>query len=113
MARGQKLYWEAFTSLMARRTRSDDKMLILYTSPSNGEWLVFAIETDIAKEPTKDASLARMLESHSHQVLEPQPTLEEALASAERYAKWWSRTRAVNSECGCDSIEDAALAAGE
>jgi hypothetical protein len=88
---------------------------IVVDSQRRGTWTVVAIETPTSKEraTSVSASIQRVFDHHSHQIVGEQTTQKKAMQLAERYARWWRGSRAASFEtCGCGEIGAAAARPG-
>lgn len=91
------LRWVPQQGCVSYVRRSDGVSLGLIVSEEIGcesSWLALAVETG-AK------SFEGVLDDHTHQALGKFPTLAEAQARCEEYAKWWRRSGAISQRCEC------------
>lgn len=115
--------WGTMVMLSTEARRSDGRSLTVQVGAlGDGRWTIVAIETGVTRVEGRpvEQTLDALFDDHAHQQLPPEPTLSKAIAVAEKYAKWWQRSRATHDDCACEAIDDkdtlrpeAAAAAGE
>jgi hypothetical protein len=100
--------WRPVSAVVSMVQR-EDRALMLYVSQGEGIlWQVGAFETPAPDlKGSAAAAIQTAFDDHSHAQLDPVPTLEDALALAEKYARWWKGSRASHFVCGCDEIKAA------
>lgn len=104
MRRDGALTWTRHVQYSAI-VRREGRLLALSVSKLGPGWGVVVVEADAADPgASAKANLEKLLESHAHEALDPQPTLEMALALAGRYARWWRVSRATHFRCDCERI---------
>jgi hypothetical protein len=99
-----------FQTMCQGSVRRDGVLLALSIAGADWDWIVAVIETPEpgpnAESLGSHAKVQSILEQHSHQVLESQPSLRAAMDLAERYAKWWKGSRATHFDCPCEEIRE-------
>lgn len=105
--------WNVVAQLTLIVNRDDGRMLHISLVRAIGEgWVGVVVEGQQPNDmqPASE-TIASTLESHAHAQLPPMPSLPEATAQAEKYAKWWQRSRATHEDCPCDVIGSTIAAA--
>jgi hypothetical protein len=101
--------WSPVSMIQACVSRSDGKglsLMLLRTGPGRRAWQVVAAEATVPHDAENAyQGIAQTLDDHAHQLLEPQDSLAQAMAVAEKYAKWWQRSGATADACACVEID--------
>lgn len=95
--------WNLQATLVATVNRGD-RAIALNMMPLNGTWMIVVVESAVEKGIANADGLRKLFDDHGHEVLSA-PTLLEAIALAEKYAKWWKGSRASHFRCECAEIE--------
>lgn len=107
--------WTLMTMMQLSVKRADGRGLTIAASPIDGRWALAAVETSVRKTVDEaergglEEGMQAVFDDHGHQVLPEQPSLAEAIAVAEKYARKWKRLRAAPQTCDCDELERASL----